>query len=87
MGYTFTVQTDHRALVWLDRMKDTDPRLTMQMEPQFAAVPVHRYTPPGVSNGNADALSRCCYVSVTGRGERYVRLENWQLLTIAIILF
>ena len=28
MGRTFTVQTDHRALIWLDRLKDTKSRLT-----------------------------------------------------------
>ena len=28
MGCTFTVQTDHRALLWLDRLKDTNSRLT-----------------------------------------------------------
>ena len=24
MGCTFTVQTDHRALIWLDKLKDTN---------------------------------------------------------------
>ena len=28
LGRTFTIQTDHRALQWLDRLKDTNARLT-----------------------------------------------------------
>ena len=64
-GRTFTVQTDHRALVWLDKLKDTNSRLSrwsLSLQ-QYKFTVTHC---PGVSNGNADALSRCCQTSLTG---------------------
>ena len=30
MGRTFTIQTDHRSLIWLDRLKDTNSQMTRQ---------------------------------------------------------
>ena len=58
LGRTFTIQTDHRALVWLDRLKEHNARLTrwsLALQPYRFSVQ-HR---TGRSNGNADALSRC----------------------------
>ena len=57
MGQAFIIQTDHRALQWLDRLKDSNPRLAkwslaLQLY-QFTVV--HRV---GQLNANADALSR-----------------------------
>ena len=59
MGRTFTVQTDHCALIWLDRLKDTNSRLTRWslILQQYQFTVTHR---PGTTNGNADALSRYC---------------------------
>ena len=57
MGAKFTVVTDHRALKWLNTMKDNNPQLTrwyLFYQPyQFEME--HR---SGKLNGNADALSR-----------------------------
>ena len=57
LGKPFLVQTDHRALVWLDRLKDKNSRLTrwsLALQPYEFRV-VHRV---GRANANADALSR-----------------------------
>jgi hypothetical protein len=57
LGRPFEVQTDHRALVWLDRLKDNNARLTrwsLALQPYKFNV----YHRTGKSNGNADALSR-----------------------------
>ena len=57
LGRPFTIQTDHRALVWLNQLKDKNSRLTrwsLLLQPyQFK---VHHRI--GSANGNADALSR-----------------------------
>ena len=58
LGKPFVVQTDHRALQWLDRVKESNARLTrwnLSLQPyQFKLA--YR---PGSQNGNADAgLSR-----------------------------
>ena len=57
LGRSFTVQTDHHSLTWLDRVKENNARLTrwsLSLQPyQFDVV--YR---PGKANGNADALSR-----------------------------
>ncbi len=56
-GKPFVVQTDHRLLEWLDRLKDDNSRLSrwsLALQPfQFRVE--HR---PGKANSNADALSR-----------------------------
>ena len=58
LGRPFTVRTDQRALEWLDKMRDTNSRLTrwsLALQPyQFRVC--YR---PGSSNSHADALSRC----------------------------
>ena len=57
VGVKFTVVTDHKALKWLNTMKDNNPRLThwyLVLQPYQFEVE-HR---PGKLNGNADAFSR-----------------------------
>eukprot|EP00731_Ephydatia_muelleri_P001017 Em0001g1017a len=57
LGRKFTVETDHRSLVWLNKLKESNSRLTrwsLALQPYQYTV-VHR---AGLSNGNADALSR-----------------------------
>ena len=57
LGRKFTVQTDHRALEWLNRLKDNNARLTrwsLALQPYDFVV---KYR-PGNTNGNADGLSR-----------------------------
>ena len=56
LGRQFEIQTDHRALVWLDRLKEHNARLTrwnLALQP-YQFIVIHR---PGQGNGNADALS------------------------------
>ena len=57
LGKPFTVQTDHRSLEWLNRLKDTNARLTRwSLELQSYSFTVrHR---AGRANANADGLSR-----------------------------
>ena len=56
-GRHFVIETDHRALEWLDRIKDSNARLTrwsiFLQDYDFTI----RYR-PGQCNGNADAMSR-----------------------------
>ena len=57
LGQTFKIQTDHRALVWLNQLKDKNSRLTrwsLSLQP-FNFEAAHRV---GTDNSNADALSR-----------------------------
>ena len=57
LGRPFTIQTDHRALEWLNRLKDNNPRLTrwsLALQPYAYTVQYRA----GIVNGNADALSR-----------------------------
>jgi len=57
LGRSFVVETDHRCLEWLDRVKYDNARLTrwsLCLQPYHFTVR-HR---AGVTNGNADALSR-----------------------------
>ena len=77
LGREFTVQTDHRALEWMDRLKENNARLTrwsLSLQP-FRFKVEHR---AGKKNSNADALSRSFPVSdatnqfVAGEGGRSV---------------
>ena len=76
LGRQFIIQTDHRSLVWLNRLKEKNGRLTrwsLALQPYTYTV-VHR---AGSANGNADALSRAATDSVTdtsvvGEGGRHV---------------
>ena len=64
LGKPFVIQTDHRSLQWLDRLKDSNARLTrwslILQQYQFSVQ--HR---SGRANGNADALSRAYSVDAT----------------------
>ena len=56
IGRTFTIQTDHKALAWLDSLKDTNPHLTrwsLSLQSYSYTVEYRK----GTANGNADALS------------------------------
>ena len=57
LGKPFVIQTDHRSLEWLDRLKDNNSRLTrwsLSLQPFQFRVEYRS----GKSNCNADALSR-----------------------------
>ena len=57
LGRHFLVETDHRALAWLNKFSSSNARLTrwcLALQAYSFSVR-HR---PGVSNGNADGLSR-----------------------------
>ena len=56
-GARFTLRTDHKSLVWLDRFKDTEGMMSRWLHTlqQFQFSIVHR---PGKDHGNADGLSR-----------------------------
>ena len=57
LGTSFVIQTDHRALEWLDKLKENNSRLTrwsLALQPYQYRV-VYR---AGKANLNADALSR-----------------------------
>ncbi len=76
IGKKFTVQTDHRSLIWLNKLKEKNNRLARWslILQQYDYTVVHR---AGSANGNADALSRATTeptttVSVAGEGERSV---------------
>ena len=57
LGRPFCIETDHRSLVWMERLKHTNNRLarwSLTLQP-FQFTIRHR---AGSANGNADALSR-----------------------------
>ena len=57
LGRRFKIQTDHRALEWMDKLKENNARLTrwsLALQPYSFTIK-HR---SGKTNGNADALSR-----------------------------
>ena len=57
LGKPFLIETDHRALEWLNSVKENNPRLarwSLLLQPYQFSVK-HR---PGARNGNADSLSR-----------------------------
>ena len=57
LGRPFIIQTDHRALEWLDRVKENNGRLTrwsLFLQPYQFTVQYR----PGKRNANADTLSR-----------------------------
>ena len=57
IGKPFILQTDHRALQWLQKSKDKNTRLlrwSLMLQPYIFTIQHHQ----GLQNGNADALSR-----------------------------
>ena len=57
LGRPFTIETDHRSLIWMERLKSTNNRLarwSLALQPYNFRV-IHK---AGKLNGNADALSR-----------------------------
>lgn len=56
MGRKITLETVHRAIAWLDRMKDTNARITLFLAVQPFDFKVIRRTGP--ENSAADFLSR-----------------------------
>lgn len=57
-GQEFTVQSDHHALQWLERMKDKNPRLTRWSLTLQSYKYTVQHKPGKKENVNADALSR-----------------------------
>ena len=75
---SFTIQTDHCALEWLDRLKENNPWLTRW---SLVLIPYdfHVEHCAGGKNGNADALARMETNSfVSGEGGRGVK-DPWPL--------
>ena len=67
------METDHRALQWLDRLKDNNMRLT-RWSLFLQAYDYKVCYRPGMTNGNADALSRIVSdKSDSGEGGRNVK--------------
>ena len=57
IGRPFVIETDHRSLEWLDRMKENNARLSrwsLLLQPYQYSVQYR----PGQGNQNADSLSR-----------------------------
>ena len=64
LGRYFTIKTDHRSLVWLNKLKEKNNRLTrwsLALQPVTFNI-VHR---AGTANGNADALFRAATDTIT----------------------
>lgn len=57
LGHPFTNLTDHRALVWLDRLKESNSRL-MRWAPMLKPYSFTVEHWKGTLNNNADALPR-----------------------------
>ena len=70
LGRPFVIQTDHRSLEWLDRLKENNGRLTrwsLALQPYQYSVQYRT----GQKNGNADALSRY-FVDATSESKEKV---------------
>ena len=67
LGRKFVIQTDHRSLKWLERLKKGNPKLcrwSLALQPYEYTVK-HR---AGTANLNADELSRATMEFVAGEG-------------------
>ena len=70
LGRPFVIQTDHRSLEWLDRLKEKNGRLTRWS----LALQLYQYSVQyrtGQKNGNAGALSRY-FVDATSESKEEV---------------
>ena len=70
LGRPFVIQTDHRSLEWLDRLKENNGRLTrwsLALQPYQYSVQYRT----GQKNGNTDALSRY-FVDATSESKEEV---------------
>ncbi|KAL1254106.1 hypothetical protein QQF64_016335 [Cirrhinus molitorella] len=73
LGREFILETDHKALQWLQRMKDTNSRITRW----YLAMQPYRFSiqhVPGKENLTADYLSRCA--SDIPEGREYVMARD-----------
>ncbi len=76
LGRRFTLETDHRALKWLGRMKDTNARITrwfLSMQPFVFDVVYHK----GPQNCTADFLSRTPQAVSNRRGRKCHGANPW----------
>ena len=76
LGKPFIIQTDHRALKWLDQFRETNTRLTrwsLALQPYSYTVEYRT----GASNGNADGLSRA-FPDTTSSQEKGRETEHSQ---------
>jgi len=75
LGKHFKIQTEHRALVWLDQLKDKNARLTrwslaLQL---YSFTVAHR---KGRDNDNADVLSRYMFNTISTHKELYYERDD-----------
>ncbi|KAL2102153.1 hypothetical protein ACEWY4_001321 [Coilia grayii] len=86
LGRDFTLETDHRALQWLGRMKDTNARITRW----FLALQPYRFTVryrAGKQNTVADFLSRHpCGETPEGEGSVKRKMQWHLMLCYALVL-
>ena len=81
LGCRFTLQTDHKSLVWLNSVKEMEGMMSRWMHlwmQQFHFVIVHR---AGRYHGNADGLSRV----LTSPCPQCSREDCRQIITIAAV--
>ena len=72
LGRKFVVQTDHRALEWMERLKENSARLCSLALQPYSFVVEHC---PEAQNLNADALSR--NPAMAGEGGGRVRAQTY----------
>ena len=88
VGRPFTIQTDHRSLKWLNRLKDKNSCLTrwsLALQAYYTFEVEHRAETP---NSNADALSCCATdkkdTSVAGEEGRSVSVSEQTILCTSV---
>ena len=72
-GAKFTLRTDHKSLVWLHHIKDTEGMMARYALQQFQFSIVHR---PGRDHGNADSQSRVPSSRAGNAHDRTVRRSS-----------
>ena len=81
LGRHFVIQTDHRALRWLNTMKETNSRLTrwsLSLQPYRFDV-VHR---AGRQHANADAMSRMDGPPCSAQEKEGEIVTDWRSLSV-----